>query len=318
MRAKVFIIILCSLASFSFLFGYSASKDLGCDNKTQWSMPPSIEDLGYVHSSLVPFRKWLVDYFNKKKYKPILTFQQCLAVSSFLRTYAWGGKPCDKRSLFEIYKWLDNCGIMWSDPEQNSYDGCYIYDLPIMTDQNAAFVIKRYLINNPECRINTPEELRNKMNNEVIEEAKKLLSDPANLNTLDITDCEKIRNPGFWAKLRKTPLNPYKIAVAYAVSRKAIIRAEKSCNSSSLHNGKGDAFRHCYWTCMMSRRLGDPAALSYADYHEFSHDNPCDEAIMDHKNGRIGVLIGQGQSDCEKACKKDNRLSVIKEGGVCF
>jgi len=313
-RIKIYIIILDSLILPNFLFAYGTSKDLGCDNQKQWSTPSDIKDVGYVHSSLVPFREWLVDYLDKKD-RASLTLEQCIAVSSFLRIYAWGGEPCEMRSLTGIYKWLDHCITKWSDPDYTGYDGCYIYDIPIMTDQVAAFVITRYLINNPECRINTPEELRSKINKKVIEDAKNILAHPPKIKITSALDCEQIRNPSFWIKLKKWPKNLYRILVAYKMSQNALRRAEKLC--PDLHNGVGDAFRHCYWTCLLTRKLGQTVALDYSDYHEFSVPNPCDESIMDYANNRIGVKIGLGTLDCETECKNNKELIVIKEG-KCF
>lgn len=308
------LIVLVGIFASNQLLSYKPPKDLGCDNVKEWSMPPDIKDTGYVHSSLVPFREWLVDYLDKKN-RSSLTLQQCLAVSSFLRVYAWGGEPCRMRSIPEIYKWLDYCITKWSDPDYTGYDGCYIYDIPITTDQNAAFVITRYLLNNPECKIRTPEELRNKINESVIEDAKDILAHPHKTDMSTAPDCEQIRNPSFWTKLKKWPKNPYRIIIAYELAQKARHRAEKLC--LGLHNGAGDAFRHCYWTCLLTRELGLPVASDYSDYHEFSEPDPCDETIMDYTNNRLGMQIGLGTSDCEKGCKNNKNLLLIKEG-KCF
>jgi hypothetical protein len=68
----------------------------------------------------------------------------------------------------------------------------------------------------------------------------------------------------------------------------------------SLHNGPADAFRHCFWSCTMTRYIGEAAAETIADEHEKSgnrNGQPLPEEQMDRANnlaGRIAAL------DCSK------------------
>ena len=60
---------------------------------------------------------------------------------------------------------------------------------------------------------------------------------------------------------------------------------------ASLHNGPGDAFRHCFWSCTMTRYLGEITAEIIADEHEKAGDRdnqPLPEEQMDRANNLAG------------------------------
>ncbi len=61
---------------------------------------------------------------------------------------------------------------------------------------------------------------------------------------------------------------------------KALGTAE-SLFSTSLHNGKGDAFRHCYWSSLMTIHMGAATAAGFGDRHEEVDGNPWIEREMD-------------------------------------
>jgi RHS repeat-associated protein len=73
----------------------------------------------------------------------------------------------------------------------------------------------------------------------------------------------------------------------------------------TLHNGPGDAFRHCYWSCCMMQSLGEQDAIDWGNAHEYGDpSNIEDEMLMDLWNNRIGRDLGQcDDTDCEDACK---------------
>gem|GEM_PF-4051842 len=58
--------------------------------------------------------------------------------------------------------------------------------------------------------------------------------------------------------------------------------------ASSLHNGKGDAFRHCYWSALMTIHMGRATAAGFGDRHEMIDGNPNIERVMDQRNNAIG------------------------------
>lgn len=63
-------------------------------------------------------------------------------------------------------------------------------------------------------------------------------------------------------------------------------------------NDAGDAFRHCFWSAILSRDLGYMHALRYTTAHETFPGNPAKEKAMDMHNNAIGLKIGRaGGSD---------------------
>ncbi|KAF1813771.1 hypothetical protein P152DRAFT_291730 [Eremomyces bilateralis CBS 781.70] len=72
---------------------------------------------------------------------------------------------------------------------------------------------------------------------------------------------------------------------------------------SSLHNGKGDAFRHCYWNALMVIEIGGSDAKSIADNHEQGSSGR--EKDMDLKNNASGRRIGNGatKEGAKNGCK---------------
>lgn len=87
---------------------------------------------------------------------------------------------------------------------------------------------------------------------------------------------------------------------------KAIRKAIKLFGSGSLHNGTGDAFRHCYWPALLTRDIGKDNAKAYTTAHESRAGNPKNEKDMDLHNNQKGIEIGRinpNASDGELAMK---------------
>jgi len=59
------------------------------------------------------------------------------------------------------------------------------------------------------------------------------------------------------------------------------------------HNDAGDAFRHCFWSAILSRDLGYMHALRYTTAHETFSRNPPKEKAMDMHNNAVGLKIGR-------------------------
>ncbi len=63
-------------------------------------------------------------------------------------------------------------------------------------------------------------------------------------------------------------------------------------------NDRSDAFRHCYWSAILSRDIGYYNALMFTNAHESDPRNPKNEKAMDIHNNSIGLQIGRnGGSD---------------------
>jgi hypothetical protein len=58
------------------------------------------------------------------------------------------------------------------------------------------------------------------------------------------------------------------------------------------HNDQSDAFRHCFWSSMLSRDLGYFWAKAFTDAHESDPGNPAGEKRMDLHNNSVGLKIG--------------------------
>jgi len=56
-------------------------------------------------------------------------------------------------------------------------------------------------------------------------------------------------------------------------------------------NTIGDAVRHAYWTCLMTRYAGKKFARGLSRAHEVSADGGVADTVMDLHNNEIGVRI---------------------------
>jgi uncharacterized protein RhaS with RHS repeats len=73
----------------------------------------------------------------------------------------------------------------------------------------------------------------------------------------------------------------------------------------SLHNGAADAFRHCFWSCTMTRYLGEQFAETIADEHEKEgnrNGQPRGEELMDRSNNLAGRTAALNCTDKNKNC----------------
>lgn len=61
----------------------------------------------------------------------------------------------------------------------------------------------------------------------------------------------------------------------------ALDEEKKRFAEATLHNGSGDAFRHCFWSAMNARDQGKTLAKQFGDAHEDFDGNPPDEKAMD-------------------------------------
>lgn len=79
--------------------------------------------------------------------------------------------------------------------------------------------------------------------------------------------------------------------------------------ANTLHNGTGDAFRHCYWNALMAIHINPDQAKKVADQHEDSSAGPENEKTMDRKNNEVGREIGKNSAD-ENAAKGGCQAAV--------
>jgi hypothetical protein len=82
-----------------------------------------------------------------------------------------------------------------------------------------------------------------------------------------------------------------------------------------LHNGPADAWRHCYWNCLMTAEIGKGQAAFVAENHEEHGKGPAVENLMDRRNNWEGRECGG--KNCDNCCQTKldaGKLDVI-EGG---
>ena len=91
--------------------------------------------------------------------------------------------------------------------------------------------------------------------------------------------------------------------------------AARATGLPGQHNGPGDAWRHCYWNCIMTAEIGRDQAKTIADNHEKHSTGPRVEQLMDLRNNWEGRECGG--KNCDSCCqnKLDNgTLDVIENG----
>lgn len=128
-----------------------------------------------------------------------------------------------------------------------------------------------------------------------------------------------------WYKLNQQEKNylllkPWHLLAIKESANKALNEARSRFGGGILHNGAGDAFRHCYWSALLARDIGPDAALEFTTAHEMKPGLPQEEIEMDLVNNRLGIEIGRGAvnevdfvvaSKCFSALTS-NRLKVLK------
>jgi RHS repeat-associated protein len=116
---------------------------------------------------------------------------------------------------------------------------------------------------------------------------------------------------------KASPRRKYRCWRATVLADKALKSAEKHF-PDSIHNGAGDAFRHCFWSGMMTERWGSKQAKTFTDLHERNPDQPPRERRMDVRNNRKGRQYGRNsKSDGEISRKcydtaKAGKLSTLE------
>lgn len=101
-------------------------------------------------------------------------------------------------------------------------------------------------------------------------------------------------------------------------AKTATSSAEKNFAASTLHNGKGDAYRHCYWNARMTVHIGSSGAMKIASNHEAIRGGPAKEKKMDLANNKTGRSVGAKQKTVKKSqaqCKSlanKGKLKTLK------
>ena len=104
----------------------------------------------------------------------------------------------------------------------------------------------------------------------------------------------------------------------WSLYNEATIDAENKF-PNSLHNGIGDAYRHCLASCMMTKENGVVAAESFGWANEkrrdWTHNQQCGERSMDDFNNQKGRDIGllsSSSSACANQCMNAANRGELK------
>ena len=97
-------------------------------------------------------------------------------------------------------------------------------------------------------------------------------------------------------------LNPTSCGTAIVCGFKAFNEADKEYPQLTGHNDSKDAFRHCFWSCCMTKLMGPSKAWSAGASHERQPSQPACERNMDLFNNAVGVGLGASGGDCS-SCK---------------
>ena len=115
--------------------------------------------------------------------------------------------------------------------------------------------------------------------------------------------------------------HPFAASDFREVAGKALAEAQRRY-PDSIHNGRGDAFRHCYWNALMTREQNATLAEQFASAHE-TGGGPAMEGVMDLFNNAVGRSIGSAHpnaTDAElaNACVRalDSDQLLIIDGGA--
>lgn len=109
-------------------------------------------------------------------------------------------------------------------------------------------------------------------------------------------------------------LHPHHIGIIRENADKALAEAQ-SLFPSSVHNGDGDAFRHCFWSALLGRDIGQSNAIEFTTAHEGYSGNPAGERAMDLHNNAVGAKIGgasPGATDAALSLACQNALRTGK------
>lgn len=89
--------------------------------------------------------------------------------------------------------------------------------------------------------------------------------------------------------VREHPFNAYQIRQ----NRGKAFRETERRFGMNGRNDESDAFRHCYWSALISRDLGRHEAIKFTTLHEMRPGNALAEKSMDLRNNAVGAEIGK-------------------------
>ena len=104
------------------------------------------------------------------------------------------------------------------------------------------------------------------------------------------------------------------VSVIKESADKALAEAQRRYRGPGLHNGNGDAFRHCYWSALLARDIGARNARAFTTAHEGYSANPPGEREMDLNNNGVGISIGSGAKKASDSTLAAQCASALSGG----
>lgn len=138
--------------------------------------PTDLSNSGYVHPSLIAF--W--QYVGRIRDRAVkFSDSECLAISSFAKTYDWWGESCEERSLPALTQWISSCYQQWSEKDRFDFDRCSLLGDGSFSDPGPAssLVFDFILVSHPEC-IWHGDDVRRHITPAVLVEAQAWLQTP--------------------------------------------------------------------------------------------------------------------------------------------
>lgn len=109
-------------------------------------------------------------------------------------------------------------------------------------------------------------------------------------------------------------LHPHHFGVIRTNAGKALAEAQRLFPGPALHNGSGDAFRHCFWSALLGRDIGESNTLRFTTAHEGFSANPSGERAMDLSNNAVGAKIGAASAGLTDAALSLACQNVLAAG----
>lgn len=157
--------------------------------------------------------------------------------------------------------------------------------------------IREYKKNNPKASDTMLDEYTKKLLRSAVKKNNpKKLSIESNIATDSYYDDLEGYITGLLNPQEKAlyNLNPTKALLCMSNGKLALKYAEENYISSVLHNGNGDAFRHCLWNYGMAIDVGQEFAKKWSDAHEYgSEGQPLIERNMDLFNNAVGLQLAK-------------------------
>ena len=113
--------------------------------------------------------------------------------------------------------------------------------------------------------------------------------------------------------------HPWMAAKAKKAASDAEAATEKYWKGYTSYHGNGDAFRHSYWSALMTKRISRDFAYEAGLAHEglkkgYSFDALEDDNKMDISNNYSGRIIGDKYSNYSDAVIRDILISRTQKG----